>query len=288
MAALSLVEIEDTKKTNKEKEKDLRAYLPVMASSVVAFGITNFFGFSVIPVYYAMTLLSAVPLAELAEPKDKHPLPLAAYGYTVSIIVVAVYFLPLRLFLADYYYTLGKSNNSIADLRKAVALRPAEDLFHSALAEAYATHANDADAKELALREAAFTAKHNPYHLNYFKSRVKVYLAFAASDPTYYTQAASELARARQLAPTDPKLAYNLGLVYSRLGDIEKAETQINQAIELKKDYADAYYALTLLYEQTKQTDKIPQLLTTAQSNLATYSALLKEKIDKYTPAVTR
>ncbi|EKD79918.1 MAG: hypothetical protein ACD_40C00260G0002 [uncultured bacterium] len=89
---------------------------------------------------------------------------------------------------------------------------------------------------------------------------------------------------ARQLAPTDPKLAYNLGLIYTRLGKLDLAEQQFQDAINLKPNYAEPYYALALLYEQDKQLSKLTPLLTQAKANLATYSALLKDKIDKYLP----
>jgi len=71
-------------------------------------------------------------------------------------------------------------------------------------------------------------------------------------------------------------------LLYTRLNDLPSAEVQLQTTISLKRDYEAPYYALTLLYEQNKQTDLIPDLLQSAQANLATYSSQLKEKIDKY------
>ena len=121
-------------------------------------------------------------------------------------------------------------------------------------------------------------------HLNFYKSRAKAYLSLTLTEPAYHQQAADELLAARQLAPTDPKLAYNLGLIYTRLGKLDLAEQQFQDAINLKPNYAEPYYALALLYEQDKQLSKLTPLLTQAKANLATYSALLKDKIDKYLP----
>lgn len=271
-----------SKKTNKDKEDLLRSLLPAMGAALISFFVTNFFGFSVIPVYLLMVIFSALPSALTNTKTSDLPYPAPSHLYAYSLIIVFIYFLPLRLFRADYYYNLGKQKNSLEDLEKAVALRPYEDLYHSSLAESYASLTNQNDAQLQAIKHAQFTFKHNPYHLNYYKSRVKVYLAYATRDQSFYAASADEFVRARELAPTDPKLAYNLGLIYSRVGDIKKAETQIRQAIELKKDYQEAYYALTLLFEQTKQETLIPELLRTAQSNLSTYSATLQEKFTKY------
>lgn len=275
---LSFLRPPPSKKINREKDHDLLAFLPVAGAGVVAYSVTNFFGFSVIPTYFMMVLLSVIPFSLLNDHDNDKPSSLTAhYLVGLSTLILLVLF-PLRLYLADYYYNLGKNTPSLDLLRRAIALRPTEDLYHTTLAENYAS----VGAIELAIQEAQFSLAHNPFHLNYYKSRAKVYITLATNNPEYYAPAASELVRARQLAPTDPKLAYNLGLVNSRLGDIEGAESQIRQAIDLKKDYADAYYALTLIYEQTEQTEKIPELLRTAQSNLATYSGLLQEKFTQY------
>jgi tetratricopeptide (TPR) repeat protein len=105
----------------------------------------------------------------------------------------------------------------------------------------------------------------------------------ATIDPSAYTKAIHEIEQALTLAPTDAKLAYNLGLVYTRTGNYQAGETALRRALEEKPNYADAYYALTLLYEETKQTAKIAPLLQDASTHLSTYSAELKGKMEKYT-----
>ena len=192
---------------------------------------------------------------------------------------------PATLWLADYDYARGKAyldNNhpetALPLLQKAATLRPGLDLFESTLGETYASLGQ----VDNALSAADTNRVLNKYHLNFYKSRAKIYLTLAQTKPEYNQNAAVELAAARTLAPTDPKLAYNLGLVYTRLGDLGSAEKQLLNAIQLKPNYETAYYALTLLYEQDKQLDKLPALLRDAQSHLATYSPTLKEKINQY------
>lgn len=271
----SLKIIPKSKKMTQEKDNDLRHLYPVLGASIVAFTITNFFGFSVIPVYLMMMLVAAIGSSHAGA--DYHP-PASLSSTYLLIFLVLVY--PIRLFLADIYYARGKASSSIELLQNAIAIRPKLDLFHSQKGEIYASQGQ----KDLALQELIINKKQNPYHLNYYKSRAKIYLTLATIEPSYHLDAAEELVQARKLAPTDPKLAYNLGLIYTRLDMLDLATKELQDAISLKPNYQEPYYALTLLYEQTKQVDKIPELLAGAKSNLSTYSAQLKQKLEKYTP----
>ena len=301
--AASLMKVPSSKKVKNDQQDNLRAYVPVLGASVVAFAVTNFFGFSVIPVYLLISILGAFASSLNEEVQPPRDLPLATYSLVTITCVIALA-LAGKIWLADYYFTLGKANldagaggAAITNLTKAIKLRPGLDLFHSYLGESYAAIAASASTATeegtkaqtqkyvaLAISEAELTKVLNPYHLNYFKSRAKIYLTLAPIDPNFNSRAVIELAEARELAPTDPKLAYNLGLVYTRLNKLDKAEEQLKDTLILKPNYPDPYYALTLLYEQTKQTNKIPELVTGAKENLATYSAQLREKIEQYAP----
>jgi O-antigen ligase len=291
-----------TKKVKHDEPDRLRAIYPVLGATIISFTVTNFFGFSVIPVYLLTTLIAAMATSIKQEP-IKDPTTHSMYRLATILLGLFSLFFPLRLFYADYLYAKGKSYLdagrpavAIPLLEQAVSYRPHEDLFLSSLGESYAVIAvASAESKdtvqqtktgtylEHALAAAEQTRTDNPWHLNYYKSRAKIYLTLAALDPKYNSLAKNELDRARQLAPTDPKLAYNLALIDSRLGLLDQAAKELRAAITLKPDYPDPYYALTLLYEQTKEVSQIPDLLKSAKTNLATYSAQLKEKIDKYT-----
>lgn len=282
--ASSLITIPKTKKISQEKEDILRALYPVLGASIFAFTVTSFFGFSVIPVYFLMIMIATFPTTMKSESVNRlSPIPVVTY-----FIIIVTLFYPLKIFIADMNYAKGKrylDANSLAIalplLQKAVASRPSLDLYHATLGEAY----SKVGQTDKALEEVAINKKLNPHHLNFYKSRAKIYLTLASIDPKYHVQAAEELSHARTLSPTDPNLAYNLGLVYTRLNDLDKAESELRDAITLKPNYMEPYYALTLLYEQNKQVDLIPDLLAKAKINLATYSAQLKEKIEKYTPS---
>ena len=282
MIIICLNKIPRTKKVSQDKEDNIRSFYPVLGASVVAFTITNFFGFSVVPVYLLMTLIASFS----ATIKKEQFVESCVVPRVLYFLLPLAILYPMKIFLADLSYAKGKryfDANQLAValplLQKAVESRPKLDLYHSTLGEAYATLGQT----DKALSELAINKKLNPYHLNFYKSRAKIYLTLASLQPSYNVQAADELTKARTLAPTDPKLAYNLGLIYTRLSAADKAEEQLLEAITLKPNYAEPYYAITLLYEQTKQVAKIKPILEGAKSNLATYSGQLKEKIDKYT-----
>lgn len=292
---LSLSPIPASKKAKKDEETSLKAYYPALAASLVSFTVTNFFGFSVIPVYLVMIVLTALP----AGLSHQSPLPLPySRSFLPSFTILASLFiilLPLRLFLADLNFAKGKTHLDTGQyasaetyLSRAVSLHGTETLYRSLLAETYAQSSAESDSPseylQLTLDELDYVAKHNPWHLNYRKSSTKAYLALSQSDPAYYQKAAAELTASRKLAPTDPKLAYNLGLVYSRLGQVNDSIAQMQNAIELKNNYYEPYYALTLLYEEVKQTNEIPALLKRAKANLSVIPAPLQTKLDQYLP----
>jgi tetratricopeptide (TPR) repeat protein len=93
------------------------------------------------------------------------------------------------------------------------------------------------------------TTEH-PNIVTYWKSRVRVFYTLSQLDPQYLNQALLAIEKASQLAPTDAKVWYNLGLLYAQTGHIDNAIATEKKTIVLKADYRDAYYALALFYRQ--------------------------------------
>jgi O-antigen ligase len=281
MFMAGFAKVSKSKKINQDELDDLRHLYPVLGATIVGFAVTSFFGFSVIPVYFITIIIATLPTTfktSVAESND----PLNPSYYFV-LPVLLLY--PLTIFLADTNYAKGKAYLdagkpavALPYLQKSANNRLGLDLYQATLGEAY----SQLGQVDSALSQLDLNKKLNPYHLNFYKSRAKIYLTLASIDAKYHTGALEELKKARELAPTDPKLAYNLGLVYTRLDDLSSGEEQLRESIALKPNYSEPYYALTLLYEQDKKTDLLPDLLTSAKSNLSTYSAQLKDKIDKY------
>jgi O-antigen ligase len=295
---LALTKIKSKPRSKAEGQDQLtsRSFQAVVLGSIITFTVTNFFGFSVIAVYLLITLIASffnTRKESLARVKDNREL-------LVVLVIAITLLLPLRLYVADYNYATGKKLVAAGQLGQALPLLeaahstfPSFDVYLTTLGESYATVAADLATQEdmealtatyisKAIATSSLLQEANSYHQNNLKSVAKVYLTLATIDPGYYTQAMHAIQRAKSLAPTDPKVAYNLALISTRVGDNEQAINELRRAIELRSIYADPYYALTLLYEETKQTDLIPPLLRSAEANLATYSAELGTKIDNY------
>lgn len=277
--------------------------------ALLAILIDNFFGFSVIPVAYFFYLLPTIaftlskenpkPKTYDLQPKTYNLKPTTYTLYAISYTLYAI-FIITHLFIPDLNYTkakklfrLGKYPQAIPYFQKAIKKRPKMALYHTTYAEDlakltlllaqnknYKTQAPKFE--QLTLEQLALSKKLNPWHLNFYKSRTKALIDLAQLRPNYYQLAAQEIEQARKLAPTDPKLAYNLGLIYSRMNQNQKAIDQMKDAIKLKKDYYDPYYALVLLYEETNQKDLIPPLLKQAQQNLPFIPKPPQKKINQY------
>lgn len=80
----------------------------------------------------------------------------------------------------------------------------------------------------------------NPVHLNIWKSRARVFLFLTLLSDQYYQPAREALEMAHQLAPTDPKILYNLAVLEETLAEPEQAEAAYQQAISLKPNYEQA------------------------------------------------
>ena len=77
----------------------------------------------------------------------------------------------------------------------------------------------------------------------------------ATIDQKYYQQVLDAMLDAIDLAPTDAKLYYNLGLLYSKIGQTGLAEQALKETVSLKSNYEAARYALGSLYQQTNRPD---------------------------------
>ena len=60
------------------------------------------------------------------------------------------------------------------------------------------------------------------------------------------------LKKASILAPTDPKLSYNLGLVYYQLNQKQEALDTLIKTNEMKPGYPDAQIALEALQKEVR------------------------------------
>lgn len=95
------------------------------------------------------------------------------------------------------------------------------------------------------------TTEH-PNNIVFWKTKVRIYYTLAQVDTSYYTQALNAIKTSATLAPTDPDVYYNLGVLAGQTGDAKSAVTALQKTIALKPDYkgGQAYYALGIFYRQ--------------------------------------
>ena len=251
--------------------------------------VTNFFGFSTVTTGLLFFMFPAFAVASTQELPRWRLLRLGAkkqkekltFTQTVSITLVLFLFLYLfsqvgKRWYADRLFAQGKGlsdSNRMSEglilLQRAYALVPDEPLFHDRLALDFARSAvalhlsgeatSAAQFAELSAAHSDLTILQNPVHLNYLKNRAATMIHLASIDPTYRKFAQEALQRAAQLAPTDPKTAYNLGLFYQQQDEPERALEELERAIALKPDYELTRVALASLYEKLGQPEKAIQ-----------------------------
>ncbi len=188
----------------------------------------------------------------------------------------------ISMWQADKNYAYGKSLDSIshyveayAYLKNAVDKNPNEPAFRDELSYNQATLAvaiyqqatgsaeqrlsastaqYNASAKTLldqAISDSNRVVEDEPAAMSFWKTRTRVFYQLATIDPKYNLDALAAITKAAELAPTDAKVHYNLGIILGRTGQITAAIKTFQDTITMKPDYRDAYYALALYFEQT-------------------------------------
>lgn len=271
--------LEESKKTETFSTLYAKRLLYIcFLSSYIGILVTNFFGFSVVIMNIYLFLTPAfVLLSQTFSQNTLLTFPKRQFSYADevewigigAIWIVCTYVLIVlsRFWIADTSYALGinldhanQYQSAYAYLHDAVTIRPSEPTFQdelaindAVLAQALAQQKDATTAGKLrdeAIATSDDLVTNHPKVVTYWKSRVRVFYSLAQVDPTYLNQALEAIIKASQLAPTDAKVWYNLGLMYDQTGQIDNAISTIEQTVKLKPDYHDAYYALALFYRQ--------------------------------------
>ena len=241
--------------------------------------LTNFFGFSIVPVAIPFFLFPAINIVLATKREDEErnhgKLTNLQNGSMAMIALVSLYFLYLlaRFWYADTLFAKAKKWEkqgdallSLNSAQKAANLNKKEPIYHDTLSYSAATLAEAAFIQKnkeltvsytnLALTESNLALAISPRNLNFWKTRVKIFYKLASIDQKYLEQALMTLNEATRIAPTDAKIFYNLGLVYYQLGQTDKAIEVLEKTIVMKKNYQDARFALGLIYEQVGNKQK--------------------------------
>ncbi len=260
--------------------------ISALLAGYLGLSISNFFGFSVVPVALFFFLFPALTIkskgSKLTSSSESSQIS-GPKKLTILIVVsIALYLLYsiINLWRADRIFNLGRNHLKANQIStgyqyavKAVNLSPGEPLFRNLLAETAAKmaviyHQQTTDplvasqASTLrdqfileAINQSDETLRQNKVHLNFHKSKIKIYLLLASIDPKYYQGVLNAMLSTIDLAPTDAKLYYNLGLLYSKINQTGLAEQTLVKTIDLKPNYEAARFALGSLYDQTNRPD---------------------------------
>ena len=235
---------------------------------------TNFFGFSVVAVALLFFLLPALNFVLTDDkPKTKDfKLPIIPSVLNITTIILAIYFLTslANTFRADLNYqsgkahiTAGQNQSALKLLETAVNLQPKQPLFLAKLAEQESKAAAtiflqlenlpesaqniQKQYQEQALEHATQAVDMSPYNLNLLKSKARVEIYLANVDTKYQQSALNTLLQASILAPTDPKLLFNIALLYQNTNQKDLAILSYQKALELKSNYQEALFRLEQL-----------------------------------------
>jgi Flp pilus assembly protein TadD/O-antigen ligase len=252
--------------------------------------VTNFFGFSVVTTNTLLFLLPAfiVSLSEYSQSSvsllkqkieslihihvhnnnESKNLSFLQWIFLVVLAILSVILLYhiIVYWRADFFFAEGKNayekgqyESAVNQYKKALTLRPFELLFKSELSEAYVINAlsnesldqttvsTDID-KALLLSQQVLEA--SPVSLSYWKTRVRLMFVLSQVNPDYLDEAIESIKVAQKLAPTDPKIVYNLAILYESDENIPEAEANYIKALDLKPNYKDAAFSLAELFEK--------------------------------------
>jgi tetratricopeptide (TPR) repeat protein len=258
------------------KDKSEQKILPIaLFSGWLSILLTNFFGFSVVVMQLFFFLFPAVTIALAANMNVRvFPLHLTqrtsqTFSLTILLALLVLLALLTRYWQADTFFSTGyrlARANQFAQAEtvdtKAAAFNPGEPMYHDELATTLGSLALAAvDAKNATL--AASLAKQSlaqsdrairisPKNVNFWKTRTKLYYTFSAFDPQLNQAAIGALEMAQTLSPNDPKIIYNLAILYGRQGDNNRAVQLLKEAKTLKPNYRDVYFGLYVFYTEMK------------------------------------
>lgn len=202
----------------------------------------------------------------------------------ITIIVAAGTFIYLIYTLANFWqadrdYYFGVNYDKAQDyqkayvfLKSAISQRPDEPVFRdefsynnavlgASIASQIARLPKDQQqqstqiAKQLidsAISYSNQVTTENPNNIVFWKTRTRVFYTLGQIDPSYLSQALVAIKKSQELAPTDPDISYNLGVLQGQTGDYKAAVKTLENTIKLKYDYpaGNAYYALAIFYHQ--------------------------------------
>jgi len=290
-------------KTNKNLDPENGIFNVALLAGYVSILVTNFFGFSVVPIQLLFFLFPAfsIILTDSESIEKTHNITFSPnQKLLVWMIVLAtgcLVFVTCRYWYADYLYAAGynygRANRydlSPKYLTQAIKLAPNQSIYYSELAKSYTNLAlayNEADESTVAsqLTEAAIensikAVNLSPANVNLKRIEFGIFIMLSTIDQNYLLDARDVLVTAIDQAPTDAKLYYNLGLVYSRTYQTDLAVQTLEKAVSLKPNYKDARLAYAILLINKDRDSEARQQLEYILNNLDPSDSVSKQYLE--------
>ncbi len=269
----------------------LNALSFALIAGYISILISNFFGFSVVIINLYFFLIPAfifILAGDLNQNKSlsknfgssKALNPNSYQWLLIAILLLASGSLLVGLinyWNADIAYATGSNldkagsyQDAYPQLVKAVNIETNEPIYKDELAINMSTLAaalflGKNDKEGVVLSKQAITLDNevvssHPNDVVFWKNRVRLFYILSQADPlgekNYLDQALKAINKAKELAPSDAKISYNLGVLVGQTGNPTKAIEILKNTIKLKPDYRDAYFAIGLFYHEVGEDQK--------------------------------
>lgn len=256
-----------------------------LSSGIAALSVSNFFGFSTVMVSLLTFLFPAIAwqlsTTSVTASAKTIKAPSKSGEFTLlqwaQLAIVTLLFILLgnsirKLFVADTFHSQAKAASSSSlqtafyAAQQAVDILPNEPVLRDELAYisarmAYALSVgkdstNAATLTQYSISMSDEVITQNPAHLNFYKTRARIFLLLAQLNPSFYEEAIKTLTTARKLAPTDSKLVYSLAVIARAQGKSSEEESYLLEALRLRPVDENARIQLAELYEAQEKTQE--------------------------------
>jgi O-antigen ligase/Flp pilus assembly protein TadD len=283
-------------KTRNEKES------LAIAAAIIAMFISNVIGFSTVMTnlmmfsYFAIIALYSLKI-EKVENNNETTNNFQFFLLGLTAIVASVLLnKTFSIWQADYLFTQGSTfcsqgdyQTGISYIQKAIEKSPKEALFYddlaknySQLAIAFAEEQESTVAAQLAkaaIESNEYALRLNPVHLNFHKSKARLFIRLAKLDRELYYYAKEALETAITLSPTDAKLYYNLALVEEVLENDDEAQKILEHTIFIKENYPQARNELARLYAEMGNLEEAQKQYRYILDKINPEDKLVQEKL---------
>jgi tetratricopeptide (TPR) repeat protein len=178
---------------------------------------------------------------------------------------------------ADVYYNNARNfnkNNKVdeatQEINKAISISPNEPLYLAELA--LAKKDVDLSAKALDL---------NPYNQN-IRNILISNLSIGSKETKEYLIVAEQIAEmGTQIAPMNPKIHYQLGILNLKNNNLENGLSSLEKAVLLKPNYKEGRFALGLTYIDVKNYEKAKENLEYILNSIDPNDELTKKYLEQ-------